>query len=216
MMFLLLVILAFLARAYMVLASIKKQRDSPERSTRTPLPIKTLVVLGSGGHTTEMLQMIQQLNPKVYDPLIYVIASTDDTSERRVQALGGRLPSKTYYIPRSREVGQSYLTSIASTLYAMVFSVWLVLKIRPALLLCNGPGTCLPVAVATLLFRILGVCQGNLVFVESFCRVESLSLTGRLLYPIADMFVVHWDELHAKFPRSQTISNFVPKKSKDK
>lgn len=216
MMFLLLVILAFLARAYMVLASIKKQRDSPERSTRTPLPIKTLVVLGSGGHTTEMLQMIQQLNPKVYDPLIYVIASTDDTSERRVQALGGRLPSKTYYIPRSREVGQSYLTSIASTLYAMVFSVWLVLKIRPALLLCNGPGTCLPVAVATLLFRILGVCQGNLVFVESFCRVESLSLTGRLLYPIADMFVVHWDELHAKFPRSQTISNFVPNKSKGK
>lgn len=215
-MFLLLVILAFLARAYMVLASIKKQRDSPERSTRTPLPIKTLVVLGSGGHTTEMLQMIQQLNPKVYDPLIYVIASTDDTSERRVQALGGRLPSKTYYIPRSREVGQSYLTSIASTLYAMVFSVWLVLKIRPALLLCNGPGTCLPVAVATLLFRILGVCQGNLVFVESFCRVESLSLTGRLLYPIADMFVVHWDELHAKFPRSQTISNFVPNKSKGK
>lgn len=216
MMFLLLVILAFLARAYMVLASIKKQRDSPERSTRTPLPIKTLVVLGSGGHTTEMLQMIQQLNPKVYDPVIYVIASTDDTSERRVQALGGRLPSKTYYIPRSREVGQSYLTSIASTLYAMVFSVWLVLKIRPALLLCNGPGTCLPVAVATLLFRILGVCQGNLVFVESFCRVESLSLTGRLLYPIADMFVVHWDELHAKFPRSQTISNFVPNKSKGK
>jgi hypothetical protein len=119
MMFLLLVILAFLARAYMVLASIKKQRDSPERSTRTPLPIKTLVVLGSGGHTTEMLQMIQQLNPKVYDPLIYVIASTDDTSERRVQALGGRLPSKTYYIPRSREVGQSYLTSIASTLHGL-------------------------------------------------------------------------------------------------
>lgn len=215
-MLLYLAILAFLVRAYFVGLSIQKHRDSREEFTRSPLhlPIKTLVVLGSGGHTTEMLQMIQHLNPKIYDPLIYIIASTDDTSERRVNAFGGRLPSETYFIPRSREVGQSYITSIASTLYAMIFSVWIVLKIRPALLLCNGPGTCLPVAIATLMFRTLGLCEGNLVFVESFCRVESLSLTGRILYPIADMFMVHWDELHSKFPRSRTISTFVPNKSK--
>ena len=167
-MLLFLAILAFLVRAYLVWVSIQKHRDSPEEFTRSPLrlPIKTLVVLGSGGHTTEMLQMIQHLNPKVYEPLIYVIASTDDTSERRVNAFGGRLPSETYFIPRSREVGQSYITSIASTLYAMIFSVWLVVKIRPALLLCNGPGTCLPVAIATLalpkfrtLRRQFGLCR---------------------------------------------------------
>jgi beta-1,4-N-acetylglucosaminyltransferase len=154
------------------------------------------------------------MNAKIYDPLIYVIAATDDTSERRVKAFGGRMPSEYYYIPRSREVGQSYLTSVASTLWACLFSMWLVVKIRPALVLTNGPGTCIPVAVATLLLRIVGLCEGNLVFVESFCRVESLSLSGKILYPLADMFVVHWDELHAKFPRSQTISTFVPNKSK--
>ena len=158
--------------------------------------------------------MIQHLNSKMYDPLVYIVATTDDTSERRINAFGGRSPSETFFIPRSREVGQSYVTSIASTLYAMIFSLWIVFKARPALLLCNGPGTCIPVAVATLLARVLGLCEGNVVFVESFCRVESLSLTGRILYPIADMFLVHWDELHAKFPRSQTISTFVPTTSR--
>ena len=205
-----LVIIAFLARTYMVLTSIQKNRDSQGRPVRTKLPIKTLVVLGSGGHTTEMLQMIQHVNPKLYDPLIYIVATTDDTSERRIDAFGGRKPCVTYFIPRSREVGQSFVTSIASTLYAMIFSLWIVFKTRPALLLCNGPGTCLPVAVATLLVRIVGLCEGNVVFVESLCRVESLSLTGRILYPIVDMFLVHWDELHSKFPRSNTISTFVP------
>jgi beta-1,4-N-acetylglucosaminyltransferase len=203
-----------LFRLVLVLKSIQRHRDAVDRPHRTNLPIKTLAVLGSGGHTTEMLQMLKNIDPNVYDPLIYVIASTDDTSERRVKAFGGRLPSETHYIPRSREVGQSYLTSVVSTLWAFAFSIWLVAKIRPEVLICNGPGTCLPVAVATLLFRVLGVCEGNLVFIESFCRVETLSLTGKLLYPVADMFVVHWDELHSKYPRSKTISTFVPNKSK--
>lgn len=213
-MLLYLLIAVFVARMYMVMSSIRNHRDSKERTVRTLLQMKTLVVLGSGGHTTEMLQMIQHLDTKLYDPLIYVIAATDDTSERRFKAFGGRLPSETFYIPRSREVGQSYITSVVSTLWACLFSFWLVAKIRPTLLLCNGPGTCIPVAVAAFFFRCLGLCEGNVVFVESFCRVESLSLSGKLLYPFADMFVVHWDELHAKYPRSATISTFVPNKSK--
>ena len=39
--------------------------------------------------------------------------------------------------------------------------------------------------------------KGNIVFIESFCRVKSLSLTGRILYAlgIVDLFLVHWPEL---------------------
>eukprot|EP00543_Licmophora_paradoxa_P000606 CAMPEP_0202450056 /NCGR_PEP_ID=MMETSP1360-20130828/8711_1 /ASSEMBLY_ACC=CAM_ASM_000848 /TAXON_ID=515479 /ORGANISM="Licmophora paradoxa, Strain CCMP2313" /LENGTH=175 /DNA_ID=CAMNT_0049068181 /DNA_START=95 /DNA_END=622 /DNA_ORIENTATION=+ len=173
-----------------------------------------MVVLGSGGHTSEMLQILKHVDPKIYSPLIYVIASTDSTSERRVKAFGGRQPDQTLRIPRSREVGQSYVTSVATTLWSFLFCFWIVLKNRPNVLLCNGPGTCLPVAIAALIFRVIGLCEGNLVFVESFCRVESLSLTGKLLYPLADMFIVHWDELHEKFPRSLTISTLVPNKGR--
>lgn len=35
----------------------------------------------------------------------------------------------------------------------------------------------------------------SLVFIESFCRVESLSLSGLMLYPLVDEFVVQWPEL---------------------
>ena len=143
-------------------------RDMANKRTK---PIKTLVVLGSGGHTTEMLHLIQTLDPIRYTPLLYVVATTDSTSERRVEALGGRLPDTILKIPRSREVGQSYVSSVGTTLYSLAFAVILVLRIRPGLVLCNGPGTCLPIAMTALLFRILGLCEGKIVFVESFCRV---------------------------------------------
>jgi hypothetical protein len=38
---------------------------------------------------------------------------------------------KYYKIYRSREVGQSYLTSIGTTLLAMAHAFWLVVDIRP-------------------------------------------------------------------------------------
>lgn len=205
-----LISLIFVVRVTFIWMTIQRHRASLDRPPRSSVPLKTLVVLGSGGHTTEMIQMINHLDPKMYAPLLYVVASTDDTSERRLAAAEkGRSADAIYKIPRSREVGQSYFTSIATTLWSFVWALWLVGKIRPQLLVCNGPGTCLPVAIATFLYRILGLCEGNLVFVESFCRVKSLSLTGHLLYPLADLFVVHWQELQVKYPRSHTVSTFV-------
>eukprot|EP00934_Nitzschia_sp_Nitz4_P008317 Nitzschia sp. Nitz4//scaffold280_size24494//6758//7378//NITZ4_008390-RA/size24494-augustus-gene-0.13-mRNA-1//-1//CDS//3329545585//8307//frame0 len=152
-------------------ALILKGIHNPHKTNVRRKPLSTLVVLGSGGHTTEMLHMLQQLNPKDYNPLTFVVATTDSTSLRRVEALGGRRPDAVFQIPRSREVGQSYLTSVATTLWSFIFAIGLIVRIRPGLLLCNGPGTCLPLAVMTFVLRVLGLCEGHVVFVESFCRV---------------------------------------------
>lgn len=200
---------AFIVRALFVFRTIQRHRASLNRPCRTTFPIKTLVVLGSGGHTTEMLALIKDLDAAIYSPLIYIVATSDDTSERRVAAVGGRPPDFVLRLPRSREVGQSYTSSVFTTLWSFLVALYLVMRVRPNLVLCNGPGTCLPVAIATLFYRILMVCEGNICFVESFCRVTSMSLTGRLLYPLADLFVVHWEELKAIYPKCHTVSTFV-------
>lgn len=184
--------------------------------TKRTNPATTLVVLGSGGHTTEMISLLSGLNPKLYTPLIHVIATTDSTSEHRVLqyqrdcANHTRMPDVVYRIPRSREVGQSYMTSIFTTLHAFLYSVRIIYEVKPDLILCNGPGTCLPVVVSAFLARILGLGgEGKVIFAESFCRVQNLSLTGKLLYPIVDRFIVHWEELHMKYPKSDLVQTFV-------
>ena len=163
------VLLLLSLRVFAVVRQIRR-RVGDAKSVRSA-PLKTLAVLGSGGHTTEMLHLIKNLDPEHYAPLIYITATTDTTSLQRVNTVEGRTADAIWRIPRSREVGQSYLTSVATTLYSFFHAFWIVLKIRPGLLLCNGPGTCLPIALVTLCFRVLGICEGKIVFVESFCRV---------------------------------------------
>lgn len=110
----------------------------------------------------------------------------------------------TYTIPRSREVGQSYLTSVATTLYAFAFAASLVFRELPDVVLVNGPGTCIPICAAALLLRLAGVRDSRIIYVESVARVRSLSLSGRILYAsrAADALYVQWPQLQARHPRS--------------
>lgn len=45
---------------------------------------------------------------------------------------------------------------------------------------------------------------------------SSLSLTGKLLYPIADLFVVCWEQLHEKYPLTYLTTSFIAKTDSSK
>ncbi|ETV98906.1 hypothetical protein H310_08396 [Aphanomyces invadans] len=169
----------------------------------TAKKIRTLVVLGSGGHTTEMLKLIKRLSVEQYTPLAFVVAASDHTSEEkaRMERKGSAL--QVYTIPRSREVGQSWTSTVFTSMHSLLYSIAVVFHFQPDLLLCNGPGTCIPICVALLLRRFLGLdTTAKLIFCESFARVQRLSLSGRILYHVADAFVVHWPQLQAKYPHA--------------
>lgn len=159
-------------------------------------PAKTLIVLGSGGHTTEMLKILHEINKDNYTPRIYVAADSDKNSYNKViEFEGTSTDHKFIKIFRSRNVGQSYFTSIFTTIQATIASVPMIYWEKPDLLMCNGPGTCVPLCLITFLFRLVCINTNcRIVFIESFCRIQSLSLTGRIMIWFADLFVVHWDE----------------------
>ncbi|KAI3940427.1 hypothetical protein MKW98_024834 [Papaver atlanticum] len=182
-----------------------------------PKAVNTLIVLGSGGHTAEMINLIRVLQRDRFrfTPRVYVATSTDNMSLRKAQVLEASMvdqagPDKLketaqfMQIYRSREVGQSYLTSIGTTLIALVHALLLMIKIRPQVILCNGPGTCFPLRVIAFLFKVLGIRWSSIFYVESIARVKRLSLSGLLLYKlhIADLVFVQWPHLQKKYPRT--------------
>lgn len=175
----------------------------PKKSIRKE-PARTLIVLGSGGHTTEILRIVDHLNKENYTPRIYVKAETDVISSNKVKT--AEADSKDYkiiQISRSREVRQSYFTSIWTTLRAIVDSFPLVWREKPDLLLCNGPGTCIPLCLVAFFLNTLFLLNTKIIFVESFCRVKSFSLSGRILYYLANHIIVQWPYLNgSKHPRS--------------
>ena len=206
----------FLVRTCIVLLRTRSHRRKHRCTIFPKSKAKTLVVLGSGGHTAEMLQLVQSIKMNVkyahkYQPLCFIVASSDTTSIARL-AMFDLVPHRCVYkIPRSREVGQSYASSIFTTIYAICYSLLIVLYERPDLVLMNGPGTCIPIALSTFLCRVFCLAVGRIVFVESFCRVKSLSLTGKILETlgIADLFVVHWPELLVEKHDRVLIDSFM-------
>jgi beta-1,4-N-acetylglucosaminyltransferase len=150
----------------------------------------------SGGHTSEMLSLLKPLSNVQYSPVLFVVADTDTSSLVRLEKSNVLHQHRSIHtIPRSREVKQTWLSTVFSTAKALMFSLALVFTHKPHLVLVNGPGTCVPVCLASVLLRMSGLGNPTIIFVESFCRVHSLSLSGRLVRPFADRFIVQWPEL---------------------
>ncbi|EGE03048.1 glycosyltransferase [Trichophyton equinum CBS 127.97] len=212
-------------------------------------PVHLLVVLGSGGHTEEMLSMLRhaELDPEVYIRRTYIVSSGDAFSARKAVEYEKSIEnsektdqdeskSRSYTIitvPRARRVHQSFLTAPLTTLQCFGFCM-LVLMGRhpdqltltaqsssssspcpgyPDIILTNGPGTGVCVVVAARLLRLTysgpesrshsgprDQRRGTrrylrTIFIESWARVTTVSLSGKILFPLVDRFLVQWEGL---------------------
>ncbi|KAJ8762060.1 hypothetical protein K2173_006662 [Erythroxylum novogranatense] len=183
---------------------------------KSPKSMNTLIVLGSGGHTAEMIGVLSTLQKERFCPRYYVAAATDNMSLHKARVLEGSVDDtmgdrgatvQFLQIYRSREVGQSYITSVGTTLVAISHAFWLMIRIRPEVVLCNGPGTCVPLCAIAFLFKVVGVRWSSIFYIESIARVKKLSLSGLLLYKLrmADQFYVQWPQLQRKYPRAHYV-----------
>jgi len=148
-----------------------------------------LVVLGEGGHTTELLTLVDLLGD-TYE-YHYIISKEDNLSAERITH-----PGTVYTVTRPRGKYNTAFSSVFRTLCTGLESLWVLLRVRPTALLSTGPAIAVPVSI---IGRLLGV---RVIFVETGSRIKTLSLTGRLMYRWADLFFVQWPYLAEKLPRA--------------
>lgn len=85
--------------------------------------------------------------------------------------------------------------SVLRTIRAFV-ETWLILsRRRPSWVISTGADVALP---ALIIGKLLGA---RLIFVETGGTLEP-SITGRIVYPLADLFIVCWPEKRRAFPRA--------------
>jgi beta-1,4-N-acetylglucosaminyltransferase len=75
------VIVLSLVRLLWILPSFRSQSRPSRKSSA-----KIAIVLGSGGHTAEMLRLIEHLNFDKYTRRVYVVSSGDTLSEGKAKA----------------------------------------------------------------------------------------------------------------------------------
>jgi beta-1,4-N-acetylglucosaminyltransferase len=152
-------------------------------SRRRPGPL--LLVCSSGGHLLQMLEMRAAWEP--FERAWVTFDKSDARSllrdERVIHAFG----------PTNR--------NIPNLLRNLRLAWRLIRRERPSAILSTGAGVAVPFAWIA---RLHGI---RTVYVESFTRIERLSLSGRMIAPIAGRVYVQWPELAATTPRSHFAGN---------
>jgi len=146
------------------------------------------VILGRGGHTAQTFALVDHLGPD-YEYL-YLIGILDSLTPKKIKIPGKILP----VIPPRLLPQDSRIMSIIRTLFTLVLSIFYLLLFRPRIIISCGTGLTVPIFYAARALRV------KTVFIESMSRVESLSMTGRMLRGKTDLFVVQWPELAARTP----------------
>ena len=75
-------------------------------------------------------------------------------------------------------------------------SIGILVKERPDCIISTGALATCPLCV---LAKIFGK---KVVYIESFARVDEPSLTGKIMYHVADLFIVQWKEMMQFYPNA--------------
>lgn len=134
--------------------------------------MKICLVTSSGGHLTETLQILDAFDG---DEIFFV--TWTGSREDDVSAI-----APAYFI-------EPYGTSPWRLMRSLPQVVQILLKEKPDAIVSLGAEIALPFFY---LAKPLGI---KTVFIESWCRIDGLSKTGKLVYPVADAFYVQWPQL---------------------
>lgn len=143
---------------------------------------KILFVASSGGHLEQILCL--KALKQYYDTVLV----TEKTGYK-INAW----QDKTYKLP---QVNRREKLVLLKLLLISLKSVYILLKEKPDAVITTGALSVIPLCLLTKLFG------KKLIYIESFAKVESLTLSGKLMYKFANLFIVQWDELKELYPKT--------------
>lgn len=146
-------------------------------SNPTPERLKICLVCSAGGHLTEITHL-----EKCYSkyPHFFITFKRIDTIELSRH-------ERVYFVDDTERNPKRFIN-------CLIQSLRILIKERPDVVISTGAGVAIP---ACYLAKIL--LKSKIIFIESFCRIEEPSLSGRIMYPVADMFLVQWKSILKKY-----------------
>lgn len=146
---------------------------------------KVLFISSTGGHLSELLQ----LTPLFKEYNSYLI--TEKT--KSTISLKDKFDKVNYLVYGTKD---HKITYIFKFLYNSLKSLILFIKIRPKVIITTGTHTAVPMCY---IGKIFG---SKIIFIETFANRTTKTLSGRLVYPIANTFIVQWKSMLKLYPKA--------------
>lgn len=148
---------------------------------------KVIFIASMGGHLSELLQLKSIFNK--YDYLL--------VTEKHKSTLNLKEEYKDkieYLLTGNRKHMLRYILTLPCN---VIKSFILFLKHKPDVIVTTGAHTCVAMCLIAKLFR------KKVIYIESFANIETKTLTGRIIYPIADVFIVQWESMLKLYPKAK-------------
>lgn len=147
--------------------------------------MKVCLVGSSGGHLTHLYM----LKPFWQDKERFWV--TFDKEDARSLLQGEKMYS--CYFPTNR--------SLKALIINTCLAIKVILKEKPDLIISSGAAVAVP-------FFYFGKLMGaKLIYVEVFDRIDKPTVTGKMVYPIVDKFVVEWEEMKLVYPKAVNLGS---------
>ena len=147
---------------------------------------KVLFIASTGGHLNELMQ----LSPMFENYNYHII--TENTKSNIL--LKNKYPGKINFLV--------FVTKDKKLIYPFKFiyncfkSLFLYIKIRPKYIVTTGTHTAVPICYIGKLFGT------KIIYIETFANSTTKTLAGRIIYPIANLFIVQWESMLSLYPKA--------------
>ncbi|WP_270180229.1 PssD/Cps14F family polysaccharide biosynthesis glycosyltransferase [Alkalihalobacillus sp. CinArs1] len=149
--------------------------------------MKICLVGSSGGHLMQLYQLEKWWGK--HDRFWVTFEKQDSCSLLKDE--------KRYwcYYPTNRNI---------KNLMRNTFLSWRVLiKERPDIIISTGAAPAIP-------FFYIGKLLGSkLIYIEVYDRIELSTLTGKIVYPITDKFILQWEEQKKMYPKGEFLGGLL-------
>jgi len=149
--------------------------------------VKICLAASAGGHLTQLLKIAQSWSG---EDVFFVTTSA---------AVTGGLDEHG----RSYVVGECNRRMPIKTVAIFLKCARIIMRERPRVVISTG-------AAAGCMLCFLGKLGGaKIIWIDSITNVERLSLSGRMVRHIADLFLVQWPELASKYKKVEFAGTLI-------
>lgn len=147
---------------------------------------KVLFISSAGGHLSEMLELKELFKKYDYHIITEKTKSTD--------YLKKEYPQKVNYLIYGTK---DHMLTYPFKLIANCFkSLYYYFKLRPKIIITTGAHTAGPMCC---IGKIFG---SKIIYIESFANIHTKTITGRIIYHFADLFIVQWESMLKLYPKA--------------
>ena len=152
---------------------------------------RVIFVASSGGHLSEILKLKKLFNEYEY---LLVTEETDVTK---------RLKDKynTEYLKYGPN--RNKLKYLGAVVYNIFKSIKVLIKFKPKTVISTGA------QVGGIMCFFAKIIGKKVIYIESLAKVNTLSTTGKLIYPLANKFYVQWETLSKKYKKAEYLGRLM-------